>query len=116
MFKDKAELVGSDGGVTIATSYEVCEEDGLATAKLVFTQPIELREAGSLAVMAINNSTPVISIDAKSPDGSVVREFGGRSAVGCLPDHTEVSLVHNMGGALQTLWLYWERRRSITSH
>jgi hypothetical protein len=45
----------------------------------------------------------MISVGASDPAGTEIREFHGTSAIGCIPDETDVSLVKTPGGKLGTL-------------
>jgi hypothetical protein len=103
MFKGKAELIDSEKGGTVATFTEICEDDGCATAKVILKHPVELTGTERLEVYGTVKDTPVISVSARDPAGSEIHEFSGESAVGCLPDKMEVSLVKTPGGKLGTL-------------
>ena len=105
MCKRRAELV--DGkGVVVAVFNETCHEYGatVVTVRLrAPLAPITLQGTESLEIFAKGSGQPVISVDASDPAGTEIREFHGRSAIGCLPDGTAISLVKNPGGDLSTL-------------
>ena len=108
MFKGKAELIDPEKVGTAATFTEICEADGSATAKVVLKHPIELKGTERLEVYGTVKDTPVISVSAKDPAGSKIHEFSGKSAVGCLPDKMEISLIKTPGGKLGTLLVVLE--------
>jgi hypothetical protein len=103
MFTGKAELINPETGKTVATFTESCETEGSATAKVVLKHAIELKDSERLEVFGTVKDVPVISVGAKDPVGSEIHEFSGKSAVGCLPDKMEISLVKTPGGRLGTL-------------
>jgi hypothetical protein len=105
MFKRRADLV--DGtGVVVAAFNETCH-DFCATVATVRLRaplaPFTLQGTESLEIFAKSSAQPVISVQASDPAGTEIREFHGPSAIGCLPDGTEISLVKNPGGDLSTL-------------
>jgi hypothetical protein len=105
MFKGRAELANEQGNV-VATFNETCHDDGttFATVKLhAPLAPLKLQGTGSLAIFAKGISEPVIGVEAGDPAGTEVCEFHGKSAVGCVPQGTGVSLVKSPGGDLGTL-------------
>ena len=65
--------------------------------------PFTLQGTESLEIFAKGSGQPVISVWASDPAGTEIREFHGTSAIGCLPDGTDISLVKNPGGDLSTL-------------
>jgi len=105
MFKRRAELV--DGkGVVVAVFNETCHEYGATVATVRLRTPLApftLQGTESLEIFAKGSGQPVISVEASDPAGTEIREFHGRSAIGCVPDGTAVSLVKNPGGDLNTL-------------
>ena len=103
MFRGRAELVNPETGKTIATFTESCETEGSATAKVVLKHTIELKDAERLEVFGTAKDVPVISVGARDPAGSEIHEFSGKSAIDCLPDKMEISLVKTPGGRLGTL-------------
>jgi hypothetical protein len=103
MFKGKAELIDPETGSPVATFTESCEAEGSATAKVVLKHAVELKDTERLEVFGTVNDVPVISVGARDPAGSDIYEFSGKSAIGCLPDKTEISLVKTPGGKLGTL-------------
>jgi hypothetical protein len=105
MFKRRAELV-DEKGVVVAAFNETCHDYGTTAATVRLRAPLApftLQGTESLEIFAKGSSQPVISVQASDPAGTEIREFHGTSAIGCLPDGTEVSLVKNPGGDLSTL-------------
>jgi hypothetical protein len=105
MFKGRAELVNQQG-VVVATFTETCHDYGktVATVKLrAPLAPLTLQGTESLAIFAKGKVEPVIGVEASDPNGTEVCEFHGKSAVGCIPQGVEVSLVKSPGGDLGTL-------------
>jgi hypothetical protein len=45
----------------------------------------------------------MISVGASDPDGTEIREFHGKSAIGCIPSGGDLTLVRSPGGKLGTL-------------
>jgi hypothetical protein len=103
MFRGKAELISPETGNAVGTFTESCEAEGSATARVVLKHAVELKDTERLEVFGTVKDVPVISVGAKDPAGSKIYEFGGKSAIGCLPDKTEISLVKTPGGKLGTL-------------
>ena len=101
MFRGKAELVSPETGGTVATFSESCSTEGSATAKFVLEHAIELKDNERLEIFGTVKDVPVISVGATNPTASKIYEFSGKSAVGCLPDKTEITLVKNTG------WSTW---------
>lgn len=105
MFKRRAALV-DEKGVVVAAFNETCHDYGATAATVRLRAPLApftLQGTESLEIFAKGSSQPVISVQASDPAGTEIREFHGTSAIGCLPDGTEVSLVKNPGGDLSTL-------------
>jgi hypothetical protein len=102
MLKRRAELV-NDKGAVIAEFNETCHEFGATVATVRLRAPFTLQGTESLAIYAKASAQPVISVEASDPAGTEIREFHGRSAIGCLPEGTSISLVKNPGGDLGTL-------------
>jgi hypothetical protein len=105
MFKGRSELV-DEKGVVVAAFNETCHDYGttFATVRLrASLAPFTLKGTESLAIYAKGIGQPVISVEASDPAGTEIREFHGRSAIGCLPDGTAVALVMSPGGDLSTL-------------
>jgi hypothetical protein len=93
-------------GVVVATFSETCHDHGrtFATVKLrAPLAPFTLQGTESLAVFAKGIGEPVISVEASDPQGTEVCEFHGKSAVGCVPQGGDVTLVKSPGGDLGTL-------------
>ena len=103
MFRGKAELVNPEIGGTVATFTESCNSEGSATAKVVLKHAIELRDNERLEIFGTVKDVPVISVGATDAAGSKIYEFSAKSAVGCLPDKMEISLLKTPGGRLGTL-------------
>ena len=45
----------------------------------------------------------MISVGASDPDGTEICEFHGTSAIGCIPEGGDLTLVRSPGGPLGTL-------------
>jgi hypothetical protein len=45
----------------------------------------------------------MISVGASDPDGTEIREFHGMSAMGCIPEGGDLTLVKTLGDPLGTL-------------
>jgi hypothetical protein len=103
MFKGKAELTNPETGVVVATFHETCHDDGAASATVRLQPPITLNGTDELAIVGTATSTPMITVGASDPDGTEICEFHGHSAIGCIPDGGELSLVRTPGGKLGTL-------------
>jgi hypothetical protein len=102
MIKRKADLVSADG-TAVAKFNETCHEYGATVATVRLRSPLTLTGTESLALYAQAIAEPVISVSASDPAGTEIREFHGKSAVGCVPDGTGVALVKSPGGDLGTL-------------
>jgi len=105
MSKHRAEL-SNEQGTVVATFNETCHEWGgtFATVRLrAPLAPFTLQGTESLDIFAKGSSQPVISVQTSDPAGTEIHEFHGRSALGCLPDGTQISLVKSPGGDLNTL-------------
>ena len=104
-FRGKAKL-NSENGALVADFNETCHDHGATTVTVKLCPPLapfKLKGTESLAIFAKGNSQPVIFVEASDPDGTEIREFHGRSAIGCVPDGTGLALVQNPGGDLSTL-------------
>jgi hypothetical protein len=105
MFKGRAELI-DEKGVVVATFNETCHGYGTTVATVRLRPPLApfmLQGTESLAIFAKGIGRPVLFVEASDPAGTEIHEFHGKSAVGCLPDDTGVSLVKSPGGDLGTL-------------
>ena len=105
MIKHRAELANEQGTV-LAAFNESCHECGgtFATVRLrAPLAPFTLQGTESLDIFAKGNSQPVISVQTSDPAGTEICEFHGQSALGCLPDGTQITLVKSPGGDLSTL-------------
>ena len=103
MFKGKAELTNPENGDPVATLHETCHDDGTAVAKVRLHTPIFLDGSEFLAIVGTATSTPMITVAASDPDGTEIREFHGKSAIGCIPDGADLTLIKSPGGDLGTL-------------
>jgi hypothetical protein len=103
MFKGKAELVDPEKGGIVATFHETCYNDGTAAATVRLRTPITLSGTELLEIVGTVTPTPMISVAASDPDGTVIYEFHGKSAIGCIPDGGDLTLVKSPGGKLGTL-------------
>jgi hypothetical protein len=98
MFIGKATLTHPENGAPVATFHEECESAHQVIVTFSIRPPISLGTGESLEVFARGNATPVTSLPFPGAGHKTVTGFSGRSAVGCLPAGTEISLVHNPGG------------------
>jgi hypothetical protein len=103
MFKGRAELVDPEKGNVVATFNETCHDNGTAAATVRLREPITLRGTQRLEIFGTVTDQPMISVGASDPAGTEIYEFHGTSAIGCIPDETDVSLVRTPGGELGTL-------------
>jgi hypothetical protein len=103
MFKGKAELTNPEDGNVVATFHETCHHDGATAATVRLRTPITLQGTDLLAVVGMETSTPILTVGASDPDGTEIREFHGESAVGCITDGADLTLVRTPGGPLGTL-------------
>ena len=103
MFKGKAELTDPEKGGIVATFHETCHDDGTASATVRLRTPITLQGTELLEIVGTVTPTPMISVGASDPDGTEIREFHGKSAIGCIPNGADLTLVRSPGGPLGTL-------------
>jgi hypothetical protein len=103
MFKGKAELTDPEKGTVVAVFHETCHDDGSAAATVRLRTPITLKGTELLEIFGTVTSTPMISVGASDPDGTEICEFHGKSAIGCIPDGGDLTLVRSPGGQLGTL-------------
>jgi hypothetical protein len=103
MFKGKAELTDPGTGDLVATFHETCHHEGATFATVRFRTPIKLSGTDQLAIVGTATSTPMITVAASDPDGTEIREFHGKSEIGCIPEGGELTLVKTPGGELGTL-------------
>ena len=103
MFKGKAELTDPEKGHVVATFNETCHDDGTAAATVRLRTPITLQGTETLEIVGTVTSTPMITVGASDPAGTEICEFHGKSAIGCIPDGEDLTLVRTPGGPLQTL-------------
>jgi len=105
MVKRHAELKNANGEI-IATLNEFCRHYGTSALNVRFHGPFApqtLKGTELLEIFVKGNSQPALSIEASDPDGTEVREFHGRSAIGRIADGAELALVKSPGGDLGTL-------------
>jgi hypothetical protein len=103
MFKGKAELTDPEKGGVVATFTETCYDDGTAAATVRLRAPITLTGTELLEIIGTVTPTPMISVGASDPAGTEICEFHGKSAIGCIPDGGDLTLVRSPGGPLGTL-------------
>jgi hypothetical protein len=103
MFKGYAELTDPESGAVVATFHETCHHDWAAVATVRLRTPITLEGTGFLAIYGTETSTPIITVEASDPDGTEIREFHGKSAIGCIPEGGDLALIRSPGGPLGTL-------------
>ena len=93
MFRGKAELRNPETNDRVGTFTETCEDDGTSHARVVLEPPITLSGTANLAIFG--GPGPVIVVAAENGGPTEIREFHGKSGVGCLPEHTEISLTRS---------------------
>jgi hypothetical protein len=103
MFKGFAELTDAGSGDVVATFHESSHHDWAATVTVRLRTPVTLEGTGFLAIYGTLTSTPVITVEASDPDGTEIREFHGKSAIGRIPEGGDIALVRSPGGPLGTL-------------
>jgi hypothetical protein len=103
MFKGRAELVDPEKGTVVATFNETCHDNGTAAATVRLREPVTLQGTQRLEIFGTLTDQPMISVGASDLAATEIREFHGTSAIGCIPDETDVSLVKTPGGKLGTL-------------
>jgi hypothetical protein len=101
MFKGEAELRNPETNHKVGIFTETCEDDGTCHARVVLEPPITLTGTEILAVFG--GPGGIIDVAAKDGGPTEIREFHGKSGVGCLAEHAEVSLARSPGGDLGTL-------------
>lgn len=103
MFKGQAELTDPESGDVVATFQETCQDDGTAAATVRLRTPITLQGTELLEIVGTVTPTPMIQVGASDPDGTEICEFHGTSAIGCIPEGGDLTLVRSPGGLLGTL-------------
>jgi hypothetical protein len=103
MFSGTAVLTDPEKNVTVATFTERCDDYGAATVNVILIDPITLKGTERLAIFAKGNPEPMIAVGASDPIGTVIDQFGGTSAIGCVLNGAEISLTSTPGGNLGTL-------------
>ena len=93
MFKGKAELTDPEKGDVVATFNETCHDDGTAVATVRLRTPIMIQGTELLEIVGTVTLTPMISVGASDPAGTEICEFHGKSAIGCIPDRADLTLV-----------------------
>jgi hypothetical protein len=116
MFKGRAELTDPEKGGVVATFNETCHDDGTAAATVRLRTPITLEGTQRLEIFGTVVDTPMISVGASDPAGTEIYEFHGTSAIGCIPNDTDVSLVMTPGGKLGTLLVVLGKGKIHPSH
>jgi hypothetical protein len=101
MFRGKAELRSPETNDRIAIFTETCEDDGFSHARIILEPPITLSGTENLGVFG--GPGGVIGVAAENGGPTVIREFHGKSGVGCLSEDAEVTLTRSPGGDLGTL-------------
>ena len=87
----------------MATFHETCHDDGTAAATVRLRSPITLQGTELLEIVGTVTPTPMISVGASDPDGTEIYEFHGKSAIGCILEGADLTLVKSPGGPLGTL-------------
>jgi hypothetical protein len=103
MFNGTAELTDPNKGAVVATFNETCDDSGTALATVTLRTPITLHGTERLEIFGTKTSTPMITVGASDPNGTEIREFHGKSAIGCIPEGADLTLVKTPGGRLGTL-------------
>lgn len=103
MFEGKAELRDPETNAEVAILTEICANDGSAKLRVVLRHAITLSGTERLAIFSSLKDREVVSATAKHGTATEIHEFGGESSLGCLADHSEVSLTRSPGGPLGTL-------------
>jgi hypothetical protein len=116
MFKGRAELIDPEKGGVVATFNETCHDNGTAAATVKLRTPITLEGTQRLEIFGTLTDQPMISVGASDPAGTEICEFHGTSAIGCIPDDTDVSLVKTPGGLLGTLLVVVGKGKIHRSH
>jgi hypothetical protein len=116
MFKGKAELIDPEKGGVVATFNETCHDDGSAVATVRLRKPITLQGTEQLEIVGTVTPTPMITVGASDPAGTEIHEFHGKSAIGCILDGTDLTLVKSPGGSLGTLLVVLGKGKVHRSH
>jgi hypothetical protein len=101
MFRGRAEPMNPETNDRVGHLTETCEDGGTSHVRVVLEPPMTLTGTAFLAIFS--DTGGVIEVTAKNSEPTEIREFHGKSASGCLPDKSEVSLVRSPGGELSTL-------------
>jgi hypothetical protein len=118
VFRGRADLIDGNGNI-VATFNETCHDYGITVATVKLRAPLApftLQGTESLAIFANGRAQAVISVEASDPAGTEINEFHGTSAIGCVPDDTEVALVKSPGGDLGTLLIVLGQGKIRQSH
>jgi hypothetical protein len=102
MFKRYADLVDGNGA-EFAKFNETCHDHGITVATVRLQKPFTLTGTESLQIYGTTVDEAIIAVQASDPASTEIREFHGKSSVGCLPDGAGIALVKNPGGDLSTL-------------
>ena len=116
MFKGQAELIDPETGGVVASFHETCHDDGTAAATVRLRTPITLQGTDLLAIVGTETPMPMISVGASDPAGTEICEFHGKSAIGCIPDGADLTLVRSPGGDLGTLLIVLGKGQVSRSH
>ncbi len=103
MFVGRAELVDPEKNTAVATFTERCHGDGTAHMKVVLKTPMSISGTERLAIYSTIEDQEVISITATGGTSTEIREFEGKSSLGCLADKSDITLTRSPGGPLGTL-------------
>lgn len=103
MFVGKAELVDPEKNTAVATFTERCHGDGTAHMKVVLKTPMTISGTERLAIYSTIKNQELISVTATGGTATEVREFDGKSSLGCLADESDITLTRSPGGPLGTL-------------
>ena len=118
MLKRRAEIFNEEN-VKIATFIETCHEyrGAIVTVRLhPPLAPFNLAGTEVLALFAQGAGEAVIFVEASDPSGIEISEFHGKSAIGCVADGTNVTLVKSPGGDLSTLLIILGRGTVKPAH
>ena len=116
MFKGRVQLVDPENGWVVATFNETCRDNGTAAATVRLREPITLQGTQRLEIFGTVTDQQMISVGASDPAGTEIYEFHGRSAIGCISDDADVSLVRTPGGDLGTLLVVLGKGKIHRSH
>jgi hypothetical protein len=84
MFVGKAELVDPEKNTAVATFTERCHGDGTAHMRVVLKTPMTISGTERLAIYSTIRNQEVVSVTATGGTSTEIREFDGKSSLGCL--------------------------------